>query len=215
MTAVSILLTEVRAAGVQLGIEDGNLLIEVPQGSLTAAQREQLVEHRAEIAALLAEPANDRDASADDLPPDLQAAFDERAAFAEFDGGLDRDAAERLARDEVTSGPAGDDVTSWRSWMRSRYAVWRTRGFSRAEALGIVWGEAEGEWHKRHRAPPDPDRCAGCGEWMLDGPGMRLLDGAVIHFGNPDRLDCLILYGETWRAAASAGLGALGLRKPA
>jgi hypothetical protein len=44
---------------------------------------------------------------------------------------------------------------------------------------------------------------------MLDGPGMRMLDGAVIHFGNPDRLDCLIIYGEAWRAAASAGLVAL------
>jgi hypothetical protein len=68
-------------------------------------------------------------------------------------------------------------------------------------------------WHLRHGAPPDPDRCAGCGGWMLDGPGMRMLDGAVIHFGNPDRLDCLIIYGEAWRAAASAGLVALGLRK--
>jgi hypothetical protein len=44
---------------------------------------------------------------------------------------------------------------------------------------------------------------------------LRLLDGAVIHFGNPDRFDCLIIYGETWRAAASAGLVTLGLRKPA
>ena len=49
---------------------------------------------------------------------------------------------------------------------------------------------------------------------MLDGPGMSFEDGAVVHFGNPDRLDCLLLYGETWRGAASAGLVAFGLRKP-
>jgi hypothetical protein len=50
---------------------------------------------------------------------------------------------------------------------------------------------------------------------MLDGPGMSLPDGAVVHFGNPDRLDCLIIYGQEWRTAASAGLVALGLRRPA
>ncbi len=156
-----------------------------------------------------------RSALANDLPPDLQAAFNERAATAEVDGGLNREAVERLAQQEVTSGSAGDDVTAWRSWMHSRYAVWRTRGLSRSEAMRSVWSEAEGIWHLRHGNPPNPDRCAGCGEWMLDGPGMRLLDGAVIHFGNPDRFDCLIIYGETWRTAASAGLTALGLRKPA
>lgn len=99
--------------------------------------------------------------------------------------------------------------------MHSRLPVWRARGLSAREAARLVWAEAESAWHLRHHPAADPDRCAGCGEWMLDGPGMRLLDGAVIHFGNPDRLDCLLLYGETWRGAASAGLVALGLRKPA
>jgi hypothetical protein len=36
-----------------------------------------------------------------DLPADLRDAFEERAAIAEFDGGLDRAAAERLAWAEV------------------------------------------------------------------------------------------------------------------
>jgi hypothetical protein len=215
VSGAAVLLTEIRAAGVDVGLDNGVLRVRAPKGVLTAVQRERLVEHHAEIISLLAEPANDRDVPADDLPPDLQAAFDERAAIAEFDGGLDRDAAERLARDEVSSGPAGDDVTAWRSWMHSRLPVWRARQLSRSEAMRSVWSEAEDIWHRRHGAPPDPDRCAGCGEWMLDGPGMRFDDGAVIHFGNPDRLDCLILYGEAWRAAASAGLVALGLRKPA
>jgi hypothetical protein len=39
-----------------------------------------------------------------DLPADARDAFEERAAIAEFDGGLDRAAAERLAWDEVTGG---------------------------------------------------------------------------------------------------------------
>jgi hypothetical protein len=210
VSGAAILLAEICAAGVDVGLDDGVLRVRAPKGILTAVQRERLIEHRAEIISLLAEPANDREALADDL----RAIFDERAAIAEFDGGLAHEAAERLARQEVTSGPAGDDVTAWRPWMRSRLPVWRARGLSAREAARVVWAEAESAWYLRHHPPADPDRCAGCGEWMLDGPGMRLLDGAVIHFGNPDRFDCLIIYGETWRAAASAGLAALGLRKP-
>jgi hypothetical protein len=148
------------------------------------------------------------------LPTDLRAAFKERAAIAEFDGGLDRDAAERLAWDEVNAGPIGDTLQAWRAWMNYRIRPWMARGCSRAEAMRSVWAEAEYVWHRRHGAAPHPDRCAGCGEWMLDGPGMMFDDGAVVHFGNPDRLDCLIIYGEAWRAAASAGLVVLGLRKP-
>jgi hypothetical protein len=92
--------------------------------------------------------------------------------------------------------------------------VWQARGLSIREAARVVWAEAESAWYLRHHPPPDPDRCAGCGEWLLDGPGMRFDDGTVVHFGNPARLDCLILYGEAWRGAASAALVKLGLRKP-
>jgi hypothetical protein len=224
MTAASVLLAEVRAAGVQIGLDGGKLLIEVPRGALTAAQRERLVEHRAEIAALLTVPANDqanRDMSrtvphvpVDSLPASLKAAFEERAAIPEIEGGLDRAVAERLAWDEVNAGPIGDTLEDWRAWMNFRIQAWMARRLSLNEARRSVWAEAETKWHGRHGAPPDPDRCAGCGEWMLDGPGMTFEDGAVVHFGNPDRLDCLIIYGEAWRAAASAGLVALGLRKP-
>jgi hypothetical protein len=99
--------------------------------------------------------------------------------------------------------------------MNCRIPVWLARGLSRAEALRSVWAEAEYLWHCRHGAAPNANRCAGCGKWMLDGPGIRFKDGAVVHFGNPNRLDCLILYGQEWRGAASAGLVALGLKRPA
>jgi hypothetical protein len=115
---------------------------------------------------------------------------------------------------EVNAGPISDTLEAWRAWMNCRMPVRMARGLSRAEAMRSVWAEAECIWHCRHGAPPDPDRCAGCGEWMLDGPGMRFSDGAVVHFGNPDRFDCLILRGQEWRAAASAGLIALGLKRP-
>jgi hypothetical protein len=145
----------------------------------------------------------------DNLPADLQTVFDERAAIADVDGGLGREAAERLARQEVTSGPVRDDVTSWKSWMQSRIAVWQARGWSGAEVLQIVWSEAECAWSLRHHPAANPNRCAGCGRWMLDAPGMSLLDGAVVHVGGPVQLDCLIVYGEQWRQAASAALVAL------
>jgi hypothetical protein len=151
---------------------------------------------------------------ANNLPAELKAAFDERAAIVEADGGLDRAAAERLAWEEVNAGPVGDALEVWRAWMNCRIPLRMARGLSRVEAMRSVWAEAECIWHCRHSAPPDPDRCAGCGEWMLDGPGMRFRDGAVIHFGNPDRLNCLILYGETWRSAASDALVKLGLKRP-
>jgi hypothetical protein len=150
----------------------------------------------------------------DSLPASLKVAFQERAAIAEVDGGLDRAAAERAAWDEVNAAPIGDTLEDWRAWMNFRLPRWVARGLSLAEAKRSMWSEAEGIWHRRPVAPPDLDRCAGCGEWMLDGPGMPFENGAVVHFGNPDRLDCLIIYGEIWRTAASAGLVALGLRKP-
>jgi hypothetical protein len=155
-----------------------------------------------------------QDVAIDSLPAYLKTAFEERAAIAEVAGGLDRAAAERLAWDEVNAGPIGDTLEAWRAWMNCRIPVRMARGLPRSEAMRSVWAEAECIWHCRHGAPPDPDRCAGCGEWMLDGPGMRFSDGAVVHLGNPDRFDCLILYGQEWRATASAGLIALGLKRP-
>ena len=148
------------------------------------------------------------------LPTDLRAAFEERAAIAEVDGGISRDAAERLAWDEVNAGPVGDTLKAWRAWMNYRVPVRMARGLSRSEAMHSVWAEAECIWHCRNGVVPNPDRCAGCGEWMLDGPGIRLPDGAVVHFGNPDRFNCLLLYGQEWRGAASAALLALGLKRP-
>jgi hypothetical protein len=149
------------------------------------------------------------------LPVSLKAAFEERAAIAEVAGGLDREAAERLAWDEVNAGPIGDTPQAWRAWMNYRIQAWMARRLSRSEAMHSVWAEAECIWHCRNGAAPNPDRCAGCGEWMLDGPGIRLPDGAVVHFGNPDRFNCLLLYGQEWRGAASAALLALELKRPA
>jgi hypothetical protein len=205
VTAVSILLAEVRAAGAWLGLAGGVLRVRVPRGVLTVAQRERLVEYRAEIISLLAEPADDP-YGPDAVVADLQAVFT-------GDAPARAAAAERLARARGLDGPAGDDYPAWRDWINGRYAVWRTRGYLRVEALGMAWGEAEWEWHKRHGPPPDPDRCAGCGERLPAGTGMPILDGAVVHVGDPELVECLAIHGAQWRGAASAGLTALGLMR--
>src|SRR5688572_6512836 len=112
MTVASVLLAEVRAAGVQLALDGGVLRVRVPKGALTAEQRAQLTWYRAEIAALLAEPANDRSCP-DAAIADLQALF---AA----DGPASPVATEQQAKIKTPGGPAGDDLASWQSWMDDR-----------------------------------------------------------------------------------------------
>lgn len=112
MSTAAMLLAEIGAVGADATLENGVLCISAPDGALTEEQCRRLIELRAEIIALLAEPANDcygpdmsggiRPVAAIDLPADLMLAFEERAAIAEFDSGLDRAAAERLAWAEVT-----------------------------------------------------------------------------------------------------------------
>jgi hypothetical protein len=205
MTAVPELLAEVRAAGVRLALDGRKLVIDVPRGALTAAQRQRLIECRAEIAALLAEPSASH-YGPDDVIADLKTVFT-------ADGPASDAAAERLARAKGVDGPDGDDYQAWREWMCRRYTLWKTRGYLRVEALGMAWGEAEWEWHKRHGAKPDPDHCAGCGERLPSGTGMRMIDGAVVHIGDPELVECPAIYGAQWRGAASAGLMALGLMR--
>jgi hypothetical protein len=143
----------------------------------------------------------------DALLVDLQAAFAD-------DSPASHAAAERLAKVRVTDSPVGDDLPVWRGWMKGRYEHWLERGYSRAEAWRIVWGDAEDEWHKRHGAVPAPDRCAGCGERLMPGEGLELPDGAVVHRGNPEVVACPAVYGAQWRGAASVALMAMGLMRP-
>jgi hypothetical protein len=138
---------------------------------------------------------------------------DLKAAFAD-DGPASHAATERLAKVTVTDSPAGDDRPALREWMTGRYVYRLRRGFSRAEAWRIVWGEAEDEWHQRHGAVPEPDRCAGCGERLMPGEGLELPDGAVVHLGDPEVVECPAVYGAQWRGSASVALMRLGLMRP-
>ena len=77
MTALE-LLTARHARGVTLTPWGDRLRVDAPEGTLTPALRAALREHKAELL-------------------DLLEAFEERAALAEYCGGLSRPAAEALA----------------------------------------------------------------------------------------------------------------------
>ncbi|WP_157599379.1 hypothetical protein [Skermanella aerolata] len=110
-----------------------------------------------------------------------------------------------------TPAPASDTPEDWRLWLKDRTDHWLEHGLLSIEAGRVAWGEAENVWHRRHGAEPSFDRCAGCDAFMLDGPGMSLLDGAVVHVGQDYGLECLTAYGQKWRGAAYVGLMAMGL----
>jgi hypothetical protein len=236
VSGAEVLLAEIRAAGADVGLDNGVLRVRVPKGVLTATQRERLVENHVAIIRMLTEPASggtSRDMSrtvppvtvppvpvGDRYGPD-EVVADLKTVFT-VNGPASHAAADRLRNlRNRTSGPAGDDLPAWQSWMKHRYVWWRQRGFSQAEARRIVWGEAEWKWHLRHDPPPDPDRCAGdpdrcagCGKRILAGDGMEMLDGAMVHIGDPEVVECLAIYGAQYRSAASVGLMAMGLMRP-
>lgn len=72
------LLSTLHQAGMVLTLDAGTLHYKAPKGVMTPALQQQLTQHKA---ALL----------------DLLEAFEERAALAEYDGGVPRAEAERLA----------------------------------------------------------------------------------------------------------------------
>ena len=61
------LLAELRAAGVEVKA-DGNRILARPAGALTAAQRQELARHKAEVVALLGRGATDGEHAEDAEP---------------------------------------------------------------------------------------------------------------------------------------------------
>jgi hypothetical protein len=239
VSGAEVLLAEIRAAGADVGLDNGVLRVRVPKGVLTATQRERLVENHVAIIRMLTEPASggtSRDMSrtvppvtvppvtvppvtvppvpvGDRYGPD-EVVADLKTVFT-VNGPASHAAADRLRNlRNRTSGPAGDDLPAWQSWMKHRYVWWRQRGFSQAEARRIAWGEAEWKWHLRNGPPPDPDRCAGCGKKIMAGDGMEMLDGAMGHVADPETVECLAIYGAQYRNVASVALMGLGLMRP-
>ena len=112
----------------RLGIEmrvAGGAIECCPRGALPDELRRRIVENKAELVAVLSSPSEWVRKAAQllsqvedtDLRADLRYCYEERCGIAEYDGGLDRDDAEKLAYHELLramerDGILGDDATS-------------------------------------------------------------------------------------------------------
>ena len=108
--------------------------------------------------------------------------------------------------------PAERAAQRWRDAYAARISHWFLRGrrlWQDAEAL--AYAELLYEWHLRHGRQWPQSQCAGCGELIADHRALTLTDGNQVHF---ESIDCVLLYGDSWRATAAAALHRLGLDPP-
>lgn len=104
-----VLLEQLRDRDIRLSANGNRLVVDAPRGSLTEQLRGTLQEHKAELLAIVTAPdlwarraAVLLSGVADpDLQADLRELFEHRAGVCEFDGGLSRADAERLAFGEL------------------------------------------------------------------------------------------------------------------
>jgi hypothetical protein len=103
------LLEQLRSLDIRLSASGDRLLVDAPRGALNEELRGTLLDRKAELLAILASAdkwarraAGLLSAVAEsDLRADLRELFEHRAAVCEFDGGLSRAEAERIAFDEL------------------------------------------------------------------------------------------------------------------
>ncbi|MCH7884414.1 MAG: hypothetical protein IIC01_04110 [Planctomycetes bacterium] len=104
-----VLLEQLRERDIRLSANGDRLVVDAPRGALTEQLRGTLREHKAELLAIVTAPdlwarraAALLSGVADpDLRADLRELFEHRAAVCEFDGGLSRTDAERVAFGEL------------------------------------------------------------------------------------------------------------------
>ena len=119
------------------------------------------------------------------------------------------------ARPAPREHPAATEAEYWRDFFDERAAHREfDGGHSRDEAERLAFGEMLLEWHRRHGARPDPNRCAGCGDELPSNGGLTLSDGARVHFDGVRGVNCIIAYGRKWRGAAVAAVRDLGIDPP-
>ncbi len=104
-----VLLEQLRERDIRLSANGDRLVVDAPRGTLTERLRGTLREHKAELLAIVTAPdlwarraAALLSGVADSgLQADLRELFEHRAAVCEFDGGLSRADAERVAIGEL------------------------------------------------------------------------------------------------------------------
>jgi hypothetical protein len=101
-------------------------------------------------------------------------------------------------------------AADWRARHREALAYWGA--FHPADAAAqLAWGELQTRWHRLHGERSPEWQCSGCGEPIGGLAAMTLADGNRVHV---DKVDCVLRFGDRWRAEATAGLKALGLDPP-
>jgi hypothetical protein len=117
----------------------------------------------------------------------------------------------REPRFESAVGDTEHDAAWWRREYHVRTARRSIGKRSCEEAEELAWGDVQIQWHTLHGRKCPTGFCAGCDEPIGGGPLFDMGDGNRVHF---DNRDCLILYGDRWRADATRGLLAMGLSPP-
>jgi hypothetical protein len=104
-------------------------------------------------------------------------------------------------------------LADWHARHHEALAYWSALHRAQ-EAACLAWGELECRWHWPHGTRVPSWQCAGCGSPIGGVAAVDLADGNRVHFDGAHGLDCLLSFGERWRAEAVAGLRALGLDPP-
>jgi hypothetical protein len=116
----------------------------------------------------------------------------------------------------LMSRSASDDLDPryWHELHEERSAFRQyDGGYCREEAERLAWGELQNRWHMARGERVPNHVCAGCRCPTLNGETLDLIDGCRVHVGGGE-VDCLVLWGEHWRSAATLALMAMGLRPP-
>jgi len=103
------------------------------------------------------------------------------------------------------------DVRWWQRRFTAKTFQWLVGNRDWEGAKRLAWGDLQNEWHVKHGRRWPIWQCAGCGQLIGGLEAIDLPDGNRVH---RDPIDCLIIFGKRWRAAASAALIEFGLQSP-
>jgi hypothetical protein len=188
----------VRAAGAELAVRDGALVLKGP----TAAVERWCGPLRAAKPAVLAVLNNQRELGEPrELAAPSKPSAERRGAGAEAD---------------VDDLPAcmEAEAVELRYGYEERVGIrLYDAGYTRHEAERLAYGEIIEQWCERHPLRLQPGSCAGCREPLATG-GLELPDGARVHWEQDQDFRCLIAYGFRRKPRAVEVLALGGLQPP-
>jgi hypothetical protein len=189
----------VRAAGAELAVRDGALVLKGP----TAAVERWCGPLRAAKPAVLAVLNDQRELGEHgELAAPSKPVAERRNAGAQADVHDDvRDCME-------------DEAVELRYAYEERVGIRiYDAGYTRQEAERLAYGEIIEQWCERHPVRLLPGSCAGCGE-PLATCRLELPDGAHVHWEQDQDFRCLIAYGFRRKRRAVEVLALGGLQPP-